>query len=354
MKRNILVTGATGFLGSHLVKALLEKTEFNIYALSRNKYGIAYDQRGGVDYDNDRLKVIEGDLTESEIFPHAESFPIHFDTIIHSGGITDFKEEHREKTFKINLEGTKKLLSFAKKNKCNEFWHISTAYVSGMYDGIVHEDKLLENPKFRNSYEESKYFAEKEVRASGLNYKIFRPSVIMGDTETGDCDSDKMVYGVIKLYDIINKVLSRSYNKNIPKGIKYYIKGVSNSLLNLISVNNVVDLILKIGEYGEVNKAFHLTNPNYASVEDIHNYVKYSVGVDYIELKEKLPETVDKIQMKINSSVKIYDSYMTVSDPTFDLKNTLEVVGDRYKFDFFDKKLQVFLYSKYLKERRKK
>ena len=67
----------------------------------------------------------------------------------------------------------------------------------------VREEMLGPAPRFCNPYEESKYAAELLVAASGLDWTIMRPSIIVGNSQSGAAESDKMIYGALK-------VLSRS------------------------------------------------------------------------------------------------------------------------------------------------
>jgi len=135
------------------------------------------------------------------------------DEFWHIAGLTTFNENKRAQLEAVNIHGTAHALELARRLECQRFFHISTAYVAGICDGPVMEDELLPNPVFRNPYEETKYHGEKLVRESSLLWTIIRPSIIMGHSETGECDSNKMVYGVIQCYYGLSTWVNRGYHE---------------------------------------------------------------------------------------------------------------------------------------------
>jgi thioester reductase-like protein len=87
---------------------------------------------------------------------------------------------------RVNVEGTRHVLDFAERCASLERFHyISTCYVSGRYDGVFREDDLDVGQRFNNFYEETKFLAEVEVRKRDLPSTIYRPSVVVGDSRTG-------------------------------------------------------------------------------------------------------------------------------------------------------------------------
>jgi long-chain acyl-CoA synthetase len=82
------------------------------------------------------------------------------------------------------------------------FVYVGTAYVAGERTGLVREDELDAGQRFRNSYEQSKFEAEQLVRAQrdDLPITILRPSIIVGDSRTGETSSFKMLYWPLKMY----------------------------------------------------------------------------------------------------------------------------------------------------------
>src|SRR5690606_29093541 len=90
--------------------------------------------------------------------------------------------------FKVNVTGTKNIISLALKNKAS-LHYVSTCYVSGNYPGIFSEGQLVEGQTFHNYYEETKYLAEVAVQEAieqGLIATIYRPGIVVGHSLSGE------------------------------------------------------------------------------------------------------------------------------------------------------------------------
>src|SRR5207248_4237434 len=97
----------------------------------------------------------------------------------------------REGMRRLNLTGTQAVLELAIDcRNLRRFRHVSTVFVSGDRVGVVAEDELACGQAFRNAYEESKFEAELLVRrAMGqIPATVLRPSIVVGDTKTGEID----------------------------------------------------------------------------------------------------------------------------------------------------------------------
>ena len=125
--------------------------------------------------------------------------------IIHSAATVYFAER-LEESRRINVTGTIHMLALAEEAQragaLRSFVHVSTAYVSGLRTGLVREDELDLQQKFRNTYEQTKCEAEALVRRrqADLPIVIARPSVVVGDSQTGITTSFKTVYWPLKVY----------------------------------------------------------------------------------------------------------------------------------------------------------
>ena len=111
-------------------------------------------------------------------------------------------EEARE----INVEGTRRLLELAElclaHGELRRFSHVSTAYVAGTATGVFDEDDHDLGQEFRNSYERTKWEAERLARAHAerLPVQIFRPSIVVGEQTTGWTASFNVIYGPLRAY----------------------------------------------------------------------------------------------------------------------------------------------------------
>ncbi len=122
--------------------------------------------------------------------------------VIHSAATVRF-DHTLDEARRINVEGTRRLLDFAagaRDLKCMAY--VGTAYVAGERSGLVREDELDVGQSFRNTYEQTKSEAEALVRSrlGSLPAVILRPSIIVGDSRTGETSSFKMMYWPLKIY----------------------------------------------------------------------------------------------------------------------------------------------------------
>src|SRR5206468_2341717 len=112
-----------------------------------------------------------------------------------------------EEARRINVEGTQRVLDFA--DRCRDrgaglrrLVHVSTAYVAGDHEGEFREDQLEVGQGFRNSYERTKFEAEKLVRARSprLPVTIVRPSIVVGERSSGWTSSFNVLYPPLKAF----------------------------------------------------------------------------------------------------------------------------------------------------------
>jgi NADH dehydrogenase len=146
---NVFITGASGFIGRELVQALSQDAAVdNIYALYREKEQIPFIPK---------VNPVLGDL---ESLPQAE-VDAEVDVFIHLAGY--FKTESKTLCEAINVQGTRNAIAFCKSNDIPRLLFFSTINV---------------DLKSKGAYATSKLAAEQEVKSSGLDYMILRPSLV--------------------------------------------------------------------------------------------------------------------------------------------------------------------------------
>lgn len=201
---NVLLTGATGFLGIHVLKELLDLEEGHIYCLVRHgefesseirlKTMLIYYFSEGFEKEfAERLTVIDGDITDSSLSDLIAPYPI--DTIINCAAcVKHFTDD--DILERINVKGVEKLIgiSIARKLKLVQ---ISTVSVPGIHteDTYARSVKMHENELFvvddmDNKYQQSKYHAELKIfdaiENDGLRAKVIRVGNLMGRQSDGE------------------------------------------------------------------------------------------------------------------------------------------------------------------------
>jgi long-chain acyl-CoA synthetase len=226
---SILVTGATGFLGGYLVARLLETTDEQIVCIVRGQHPqerLVESLAPLGEFDLTRVSAVYGDLSE----PGSLNVDVSDVTaIIHSAADVRF-DRPLEGARAINVEGARKLVALARKApKLERFVHVSTAYVAGTHEGIFDEDDLDVGQRFRNTYEQTKFEAERIVRSSGLPVRVVRPSIVVGEAATGWTSSFNVLYPP---------------QRSLTRGLEDTIPGDPESILDVVPVDHVADVIL--------------------------------------------------------------------------------------------------------------
>jgi long-chain acyl-CoA synthetase len=212
-KTTVLLTGATGLVGSYLLKILLQNGH-RVYALSRTKDRKSakqrvvdilnfWDKRVYPKYSRN-LQVIEGDIAESGLGlsqKHRKLLESQVEEIFHSAAVTDINWP-LAKIRQVNVVGTKRVLDLALEcKKIKKVNHISTAYVCGDHKGVFKETDLDVGQKFNTTYEQSKFKAEKLIGTyrKRIPIDIYRPSVVIGESKTGKINEFRNIYQFLHL-----------------------------------------------------------------------------------------------------------------------------------------------------------
>ena len=281
---NVLLTGATGFLGSFLLDELLRHTQADIYCLIR-----ATD----IKLANKRLKdklsfykiwnsnsihriiPVLGDLSQPNLGLTYEKFQYlarQIDSIYHSGAALDFTYSYT-KLKAVNVLGTQEILRLAGLFKTKALHYVSSVSVfESKIDpqkAITESDVPTNGDKVYLGYSQSKWVAEKLVIAArnrGLPVCIYRPSLISGDSRTGIWNTNDFLCRLIKGCIQMNKSPDLDYQLNI-------------SPVDYVS-QAIVYLSIRKTSFG---KAFHLTNPSPIHWKQLTEYLNlYGYPVEQI------------------------------------------------------------------------
>ncbi len=258
------VTGATGFIGRHLVERLLER-EGDIYVLVREGSEDKLERLREAAGDRaDRLKPVKGDLSEPGLGVSAEDKQAlqGVDHFFHLAAIYDMTadEEHNRRS---NVLGTQNAVDLANELGAKRFHHVSSIAVAGLYEGHFTEDDFDVGQKLVHPYHRTKYEAEKLVRERVRGpWRVYRPAIVVGDSRTGEMDK---IDGPYYFFKAIQKV-----RNTLPPW--FPLIGLEVGKTNIVPVDYVAAAMDHIAHAdGLDGQAFHLVNPKMQAAGDVMN-----------------------------------------------------------------------------------
>ncbi|TLY50151.1 MAG: SDR family oxidoreductase [Gammaproteobacteria bacterium] len=250
------VTGATGFIGKHLIPKLLAR-KGNIYCLVRKGSQAKFEAlRNRFGDEGKRLIAVSGDLSKPglgvspALRKTLEGKIKHF---FHLGAIYDLAAS-AESQHAANVEGTRHAVQFAEQIKAGIFHHTSSIAVAGLYPGVFREDMFDEAEDLdRNPYFKTKHESEAVLRKECKRpYRIYRPAMVLGHSQTGEIDK---IDGPYYFFRTLKKL-----RDTLPQWMP--VLGLEGGRVNMVPVDFVVDAMDHIAhKAGLDGGCFHLTDP---------------------------------------------------------------------------------------------
>lgn len=270
-RRSIFLTGFPGFIAGRLLEKLAHpETQFFLLAQPQFVESAMQEVEEIADFTGtplDNFVIVEGDITEPQLGISNEDLEtIQFETtdVFHLAAVYDLAVG-KDVAFRVNLEGTKNVNDLVCSVKqLRRYNYVSTCYVAGKRTGRVFETDLEHKDGFRNFYEETKYLAELEVERlkSHLPVTIYRPSVVVGDSQTGETAKYDGIYYLIH------------YLRKAPSLLRVVNVGNSAVRLNLVPVDFVVDAIAALSRDDRaVGKTIALADPEPLTTAEIFDAI---------------------------------------------------------------------------------
>ena len=292
--KNILLTGATGFLGIHVLRELLEMTpeDTTIWCLLRSKGTLSADRRlaqmlvyyfdkpyrqliGG------RIQVIEGDITKPEVFDKLIEDEARFDMVFNcAANVKHFSKGNDIEA--INYGGVCTLVDFCEKVGAR-FIQVSTESVAGMTAGnqphYLTEQELWFGQLTDNQYIRSKFLAERvvleHVAAGTLDAKIMRAGNLSPRAVDGEFQANlnaNTTMGRIKAYRML--------------GACPY--ALLDARMEFSPIDETAHAMVLLSTTPRANCVFHVSNDHLLPMDDILSRVKLADGspVAYVEYEQ--------------------------------------------------------------------
>ncbi len=281
------VTGATGFIGRHLVERLLER-EGEIYVLvregSRERLDALMDGWGG----GDRIKPVVGDLSEAMLgISDADLEALQgVEHVFHLAAIYDMGADETRNAL-LNVGGTQNAVDVANKVGAGVFHHASSIAVAGQFKGHFTEDMFDEGQELTHPYHRTKFEAEKLVRARVQGaWRVYRPSIVIGNSKTGEMDKIDGPYYFFKVLQKLRHALPEWFP----------LVSVEWGDTNVVPVDYVAAAIDHIAhEQGLDGQAFHIVDKPIKSGEVLNTFARAGhAPVSVMRVDKKLTSMLPK------------------------------------------------------------
>jgi thioester reductase-like protein len=268
---NVFLTGATGFLGSEIMKRVLERhpasrltllvrsspketADARVDNLLARTYGAEDGKRLRT-----RVDVVDGDISRPGLGLDAGqtgAVQSRVDHVVHCAATVRF-DLPLDLARRDNTEGTRNVLALARgARSLRRLDYVGTAYVAGGREGLVLEDELDVGQIFSNSYERTKMEAETLVRAFAKEHptSIHRPSIVVGDSKTGATTSFEGMYQTVSMF-------KAAYSR----GVRVALPADPRTKVDIVPIDYVVDALFGLMHAPKaIGRAHHLTSgPGY-------------------------------------------------------------------------------------------
>lgn len=292
--RDILITGYPSFVARELFETIYSKEpKAHFQLLVRPE---VVDQANRIleagAFDTSRISVYSGDVVAIDLGLSGTEYlkvVANVTDIYHVATIW-WLGVNRTIVRNVNVLGARNMIDAAlEMKKLNRLNHFSTAFVSGERTGVIMEDELQNNQKFRNRYERTKYEAELMMREAmhRLPISVYRPTIVVGDSKSGVIDKVAGPYYVIAAMMFM------------PANLPVVMPGKGDKPLNLVPIDYVCESIHAISiKKDSAGKTFHICDPNPLSAHGVFQLIAAVAGVPS-PIGKRVPYRLTKAIMKL-------------------------------------------------------
>lgn len=318
-EETIFLTGFPGFIAGRLLRRLARDHRRFLLLVQPAFAERARTEIENIARDSGRsaaaFVILPGDITAPNLGLSAtdlETARAESTVVFHLAAVYDLAVA-RELGMRVNVEGTRNVNEFVRLLPHLRHYHyVSTCYVAGKRTDRILENELQHEAGFRNYYEETKYLAELSVAAlkSELPITIHRPSVVCGDSRTGETAKYDGVYYLIH------------YLQKWPAVLSAFNIGNTEVALNLVPVDFVVEAMSVLArERRAIGKTLQLADPQPLSTRDLFNSISRCIAGR--ESRVTLPAALVHTSLMLPLAPKITDLPHSAV-PYFFLKQTYD------------------------------
>jgi NAD(P)-dependent dehydrogenase (short-subunit alcohol dehydrogenase family) len=264
------LTGATGFIGHHLLQALLRR-DGDVHVLIRERsQGKLADQlemmeRRAPGLPIERVQPVIGDLCKPLLgleVDQVQELRGKIDHFFHLAAVYDMTAP-AQRNIAVNVGGTSHAVELARSLEVGCLHHVSSIAVAGTKKGLFSEDAFDEGQRLPSPYHKTKFESERIVREQPyVPWRVYRPAVVVGDSRTGEMDKIDGPYYFFKSIQMMRHF--------IPEWLP--LIGLDLGRTNIVPVDWVAAAIDHIAhKRGLDGRAFHLTDPHSIRIDRVFN-----------------------------------------------------------------------------------
>ncbi|MCK5757410.1 MAG: SDR family NAD(P)-dependent oxidoreductase, partial [Mycobacterium sp.] len=257
------ITGGSGFIGRRVIERLLAvESDTRIIALVRGATLSRFSEFLASADSTGRVLPVVGDLTAAGLGLDADELP-DIDHVIHLAAIYDMTAD-ADVQHTANVEGTARVADFAMAADAL-LHHVSSIAVAGDHRGTYTEDDFDTGQGFPTPYHRTKFEAEHLVRnREGLRWRIYRPSVVVGDSRTGEMDKVDGPYYFFGHLQLLGA---------LPSSLPLPMPDLGNT--NIVPVDYVVASLVALCALDPEHSGLvhHLADPRRRTITDMYNAI---------------------------------------------------------------------------------
>jgi NAD(P)-dependent dehydrogenase (short-subunit alcohol dehydrogenase family) len=301
------VTGATGFIGRHLVERLLARSS-RVYVLVRpqslQKFETMRELWGAR---ASRVVPIAGDLAEPDLGVSAANIRKltgKIDHLFHLAALYDLQASADDQET-ANVVGTDHAMQFAESVQAGCFHLVSSIAAAGLYKGTFREDMFEEAAGLDHPYFRTKHESEALVRNRCKRpWRIYRPGIVVGHSRTGQIDK---IDGPYYFFKMIQKL-----RHSLPAW--FPLIGFEGGFINLVPVDFVAAAMDHLAHVeGQDGQCFHLTDPRQRRVGEVLNLFARSGHAPTTAFRID-PKLMEMVPAAVTASIANYRPLQQVVD----------------------------------------
>ena len=257
--------------------------------------------------------------------------------IWHLAACLDLTETKSQDVYDTNFLGTLHVLDFAKAQGIGELHYFSTFGSSGkLHEGIVREIPGIRPPSFRNTYERTKWEAERQIWQSQVRGEvqatIYRPSIVVGDSLFGRYEQFNVFNHPFDIASSVRTRLCKKQHINPRTGTLHYglrLPGDENDTLNIVPLDFVMDTVMKIYAVpGSTGRVYHIVNPNPPSLRLTMEIFKRNEPWEGLRWEKYRPEDgfLNPFEKFIARQLAFLAPYLQ-GEPTYDCSNVQAILA---------------------------